>query len=251
MKSPSRRCPHHSSISLQSAIQYGYAGRVVCERPGFSIAHLPAVGGLRKPRRIRSTTDGATPVFAGTPTICRRTEFSNALEELMALWPAEPTAIMCAEAVPWRCHRSLIADALVTRGWEVRHIMSPETSHPHILTSFAHLREGKADLSETDRSPFVVLTECADVPTPGRSGSGCSPGVCGLRPVRRATCAEVAVDRMAAPAGGCCGARSSNSPAGSARSRRWRIGCARRVARPPIIPTSSHSICCRCSTLGT
>jgi uncharacterized protein (DUF488 family) len=54
----------------------------------------------------------------------------------------EHTTIMCAEAVPWRCHRSLIADALVMRGWEVRHIMSPESAAPHILTSFAHVEKG-------------------------------------------------------------------------------------------------------------
>ena len=49
----------------------------------------------------------------------------------------QPTAIMCAEAVPWRCHRSLIADALITRGWEVKHIMGPTNTKPHQLTSFA------------------------------------------------------------------------------------------------------------------
>ena len=54
----------------------------------------------------------------------------------------QPTAIMCAEAVPWRCHRSLIADALVSRGWDVRHIMSPENATLHILTSFAQVENG-------------------------------------------------------------------------------------------------------------
>ena len=50
--------------------------------------------------------------------------------------------MMCAEAVPWRCHRSLIADALVSRGWDVRHIMSPDTATSHILTSFARFEKG-------------------------------------------------------------------------------------------------------------
>ena len=66
----------------------------------------------------------------------------SALEELMADSRLQPTAIMCAEAVPWRCHRSLIADALVSRGWDVRHIMSPDTATSHILTSFAHFEKG-------------------------------------------------------------------------------------------------------------
>jgi len=49
------------------------------------------------------------------------------------------TAIMCAEAVPWRCHRSLIADALVSRGWQVRHILSKAEAPPHQITPFARI----------------------------------------------------------------------------------------------------------------
>jgi uncharacterized protein (DUF488 family) len=49
---------------------------------------------------------------------------------------------MCAEAVPWRCHRSLIADALVSSGWDSRHIMSPEKATSHVLTAFARLEKG-------------------------------------------------------------------------------------------------------------
>ncbi len=69
-------------------------------------------------------------------------EFLKALKELMAESRLQPTAIICAEAVPWRCHRSLIADALVSRGWDIRHIMSHEKANPHILTSFAHFEKG-------------------------------------------------------------------------------------------------------------
>jgi uncharacterized protein (DUF488 family) len=69
-------------------------------------------------------------------------EFVNALEALMAESQLQPTAIMCAEAVPWRCHRSLIADALATRGWDSLHIMSETKADPHTLTSFAHFEKG-------------------------------------------------------------------------------------------------------------
>ena len=69
-------------------------------------------------------------------------EFVNALEALMTESRLQPTAIMCAEAVPWRCHRSLIADALVIRGWDSLHIMSETKADPHQLTSFAHLEKG-------------------------------------------------------------------------------------------------------------
>jgi uncharacterized protein (DUF488 family) len=64
-------------------------------------------------------------------------DFQRALEELMAYGTSMRTAIMCAEAVPWRCHRSLIADALVARGWEVRHILSQVKADEHRLTPIA------------------------------------------------------------------------------------------------------------------
>ena len=69
-------------------------------------------------------------------------EFWRALEELMAYGKKQATAIMCAEAVPWRCHRSLIADALVSRGWQVRHIVSTGQAELHHLTTFAKLEHG-------------------------------------------------------------------------------------------------------------
>lgn len=81
--------------------------------------------------------------FRGYADYMQTAEFWNALEELMLQGRQNPSAIMCAEAVPWRCHRSLIADALVSRDWDIRHIMSPEKATRHVLTSFAHFEEGK------------------------------------------------------------------------------------------------------------
>jgi hypothetical protein len=69
-------------------------------------------------------------------------EFRAALASLLALADEHPTAIMCAEAVPWRCHRQLISDALVARGVEVRHIIGPSPAELHRLTAFAR-REGE------------------------------------------------------------------------------------------------------------
>jgi uncharacterized protein (DUF488 family) len=69
-------------------------------------------------------------------------EFQRALDELMTYGISTTTAIMCAEAVHWRCHRSLIADALVTRDWEVRHIMSEAKADQHRLASFASVTNG-------------------------------------------------------------------------------------------------------------
>jgi uncharacterized protein (DUF488 family) len=69
-------------------------------------------------------------------------EFRKALDRLAELAEEQPTAIMCAEAVPWRCHRSMIADALIARGYEVRDIMSATSAKPRTLNPMARV-EGK------------------------------------------------------------------------------------------------------------
>ncbi len=66
-------------------------------------------------------------------------EFEGGLAELNALTLEGTVSLMCAEAVPWRCHRSLVADALTVRGAQVEHITGPGHSHPHRLTSFAQV----------------------------------------------------------------------------------------------------------------
>jgi uncharacterized protein (DUF488 family) len=70
-------------------------------------------------------------------------EFARSLEELIGLAGARQTAIMCAEAVPWRCHRSLVADALTARGIAVEHIMSAKSRKPHAYTPYAHIDGGQ------------------------------------------------------------------------------------------------------------
>ena len=67
-------------------------------------------------------------------------EFVHKLRRLMKLAKTKPTAIMCAEAVPWRCHRSLIADALLARGYDVEEISSARSTRPHKLTPWARVR---------------------------------------------------------------------------------------------------------------
>jgi uncharacterized protein (DUF488 family) len=104
--------------------------------------HLPELGGLRKPRKDSINGGWRNASFRGYADYMQTEEFPRALEELMACGRDKNTAIMCAEAVPWRCHRSLIADALVSRGWDARHIMSLEKATSHILTSFAHFEKG-------------------------------------------------------------------------------------------------------------
>ena len=109
---------------------------------GLQYRHLPELGGLRKPKKDSLNDGWRNASFRGYADYMQTEEFHEAINALMASGHQEQTTVMCAEAVPWRCHRSLIADALVSRGWDVRHIMSPENATPHILTSFAHVEKG-------------------------------------------------------------------------------------------------------------
>jgi uncharacterized protein (DUF488 family) len=81
--------------------------------------------------------------FRGFADYMQTPEFELGLNQLLDLAGGVATAIMCAEAVPWRCHRSLIADAVVARGLEVDHIVSPSRCSPHTLTSFARVENGR------------------------------------------------------------------------------------------------------------
>jgi uncharacterized protein (DUF488 family) len=99
--------------------------------------HMPGLGGLRKPNRDSINTGWRNASFRGFADYMQTPEFHENLQELIELAPEAPTAIMCAEAVPWRCHRSLIADALVARGIKVREIMNAIKVQPHALTLFA------------------------------------------------------------------------------------------------------------------
>lgn len=109
---------------------------------GIAYHHCPELGGLRKPKKDSVNRGWRNESFRGYADYMQTEEFHRAIEALMALGSQQKTTVMCAEAVPWRCHRSLIADALVSRGWDVRHIMSPEKAAPHVLTSFAHFEKG-------------------------------------------------------------------------------------------------------------
>lgn len=102
-------------------------------------AHLPGLGGLRRPRADSMNTAWRNAAFRGYADYMATPEFAAALDELLGLAASAPTAIMCAETVPWRCHRSLIADALLVRGVEVRHLVAGGAADPHRLTPFARV----------------------------------------------------------------------------------------------------------------
>jgi uncharacterized protein (DUF488 family) len=104
---------------------------------GVAYVHMPQLGGLRKAKKDSHNLGWRNASFRGYADYMQSDEFWKALEALTTDSRKATTAIMCAEAVPWRCHRSMIADALVVEGWTVRHILSEKKSDPHSLTSFA------------------------------------------------------------------------------------------------------------------
>ena len=102
--------------------------------------HLRKLGGLRHARRDSLNVGWRNASFRGFADYMQTFEFETGLDRLMKLAAQKRSAIMCAEAVPWRCHRSLIADALTVRGIRVEDIMSMGRSQVHSITPFAHVQ---------------------------------------------------------------------------------------------------------------
>jgi uncharacterized protein (DUF488 family) len=129
----SRRHPHFSQESLAEAL--GEAG--------IAYRHFPALGGRRRPRPDSANSAWRVEGFRGFADYMESDAFRDALDELAVAADAALTAVMCAEAVWWQCHRQLVADALVARGVEVRHILSAAAPSAHTLTDFAQVDEGR------------------------------------------------------------------------------------------------------------
>ncbi|HUZ70162.1 MAG TPA: DUF488 domain-containing protein [Candidatus Saccharimonadales bacterium] len=109
------------------------------DRAGIGYTHLAGLGGLRRPRPDSINKGWRNAGFRGFADYMQTPAFERHLEECLALARRERIALMCAEAVPWRCHRSLIADALVARAVDVRHITGAGPARPHALTPFARV----------------------------------------------------------------------------------------------------------------
>lgn len=125
----SRRHPHFSREALEQALA----------AQGIGYRHFPALGGLRRPRRDSTNMGWRHPSFRGYADHMASAAFREALEELAEAGGCAATAVMCAEAKWWQCHRQLIADALVARGAAVRHILAPDEAPLHALTPFARM----------------------------------------------------------------------------------------------------------------
>jgi uncharacterized protein (DUF488 family) len=124
--------PHFARASLEAGLP---------DR-GVAYLHMPDLGGHRRPKPDSINTGWRNAGFRGYADYMQHDAFWTALARLREMAVSRRTAIMCAEAVPWRCHRSLIADALTVMGDEVRHIIGEGPPAQHRLTPFAVV-EGK------------------------------------------------------------------------------------------------------------
>lgn len=129
----SRRWPQFGGDSLAAAL----------ETRGIGYLWIPELGGRRQPRPDSANTAWRNAAFRGYADHMETEAFASGLVTLINMSLGLRTAIMCAEAVWWRCHRGLIADALRWLGFEVYHILGPESSDPHPYTRAARIVEGR------------------------------------------------------------------------------------------------------------
>ena len=151
----SRHNPQFDKAALPRALK----------KAGLGYVHLPGLGGLRHAKRDSLNVGWRNASFRGYADYMQTPGFEQSLEELIRLAKQERIAIMCAEAVPWRCHRSLIADALLVRGIRSEDIMSPTRRQAHTLTPFAKVR------GTTITYPAEVLPSTPKKPSAKRAGS--------------------------------------------------------------------------------
>jgi len=129
----SRRYPHFNQRALSESLA----------RIGVEYVWLPELGGRRKPRLDSRNTAWRNESFRGYADYMETADFRAGIERLLEVARRKRTAILCSEALWWRCHRSLIADALKAAGIIVEHILDPGKNEIHPYTSAARLRDGK------------------------------------------------------------------------------------------------------------
>ena len=142
----SRRYPHFDREAMMPALAAA----------GIEYEHAPALGGRRRARPGAPKTGWRNASFAGYADHMSTPEFGTAIASLIRTAAEQPTTIMCSEAVHWRCHRALVADALVGLGVDVQHIMDAGL-RPHSLTPFARIVDGEIRYDADD--PQLVLLD--------------------------------------------------------------------------------------------
>lgn len=123
----SRHNPQFGSEALSASLQAA----------SIRYTHMPGLGGLRRPRPDSPNGGWRNAAFRGFADYMQTREFADNVEQVVKLVSSERCALMCAEAVPWRCHRSLIADALIVRGIRVEDIIGAKGRKLHALTPWA------------------------------------------------------------------------------------------------------------------
>jgi len=129
----SKRYPHFNAENLAAALQ----------ADGIDYVHFKELGGRRKTSPDSPNTAWRNESFRGYADYMMTPPFREGIERLLALAREKRTAIMCAEAVWWRCHRSLISDHLKAAGHDVAHILAPGKTEPHPFTSAARMVDGR------------------------------------------------------------------------------------------------------------
>ena len=130
----SRRHPQFAACALTASLP----------SRGIAYVHEPRLGGFRRPRADSANRGWEQPAFRGYADHMAGEQFATALAELESIARESSTCVMCAEAQWWRCHRRLLADALVVRGWRVLHLGLGAQPAVHELTSFALVEDGRA-----------------------------------------------------------------------------------------------------------
>jgi uncharacterized protein (DUF488 family) len=128
----SRRNPQFNEDTLAASLK----------QSGIDYVRLKELGGLRHPRKDSQNMGWRNASFRGFADYMQTPDFEAGINELIRLAQDRTVAIMCAEALPWRCHRSLVADALLVRGIKVEHIMSLKNRIEHSMTKWARV-DGK------------------------------------------------------------------------------------------------------------
>ena len=123
----SRRVPHAAGEALARSLP----------EHGVAYEHFPELGGWRRPRPDSPNGGWRIEAFRGYADHMASAEFAAGLERLEQLASRRPTAMMCAEALWWRCHRRLLSDALLARGCDILHLDARGATQPHRLTEFA------------------------------------------------------------------------------------------------------------------
>lgn len=129
----SRRNPQFNQPDLKARLDTG----------GIVYMHLPGLGGRRKSEGSNLNAAWRNASFRAYADYMQTNAFHQALQTLIDVAQSQATAIMCAEAVPWRCHRSLIADALIAHGWTVLDIIGSGEPQPHHLPAWARIENGR------------------------------------------------------------------------------------------------------------